>query len=152
MRKLFYLLMMIPLLGTFVRDAVQEDSTETLPVSSKGKFFIQNKLIEDKMVVEPKRFTMGLVTPKTTLFLFFAGKVYYNWMQENFGRLDSYSKIYEDVYGITKDTPSDLAVENFVRFLNQLNMGITLMEKDPKSDTYIQIKYKDGNVIKIRCD
>ena len=60
--------------------------------------------------------------------------------------------IYKNAYKITKDTPSDLAVERFIEFLNQLKMGITLMEKDPKSDTYKQVEYKGGRVIKMGCD
>ena len=131
---------------------IHTHNSDGLPVFSIDDLIVPYNLRQAGMMIEPKRFTMGLVTPKTTLFLFYDENVYYSWMQKNIGNMRMYSDLYENAYKITKDTPSDLAVENFARFLNQLNMGITLMEKDSESDTYKQVKYSGGKVIKIGCD
>lgn len=131
---------------------IHTHNRDGLPVFSIDDLIVPYTLRQDGMMVDPKRFTMGLVTPKTTLFLFFDENVYYSWMQKNMGNLSFYSTIYESVYKITKDTPSDLAVENFERFLEQTKMGITLMEKDSQSDKYKRVEYKNGRVVRTECD
>lgn len=100
------------------------------------------------MIVDVQRFTMGLITPNTTLFLFFDGSVYFDWMRENIGNMTDYSDMYEKVYRITKDTPSDLAVEYFTSLLDSWKIGITLMEKDPESNRYKRVERKGGKVFK----
>ena len=131
---------------------IHTHNSDGLPVFSVDDLIVPYKLRKDGKMVNPKRFTMGLVTPHTTLFLFFDTNVYYNWMKKNEGNLSEYSDMYKKIYRITKDTPSDLAVENFASLLKSWNIGITLMEKDPQSNRYKRVERKDGRVVKTICD
>ena len=123
-----------------------------LPVFSVDDLIVPYKLHQDGMIVDVQRFTMGLITPNTTLFLFFDGSVYFDWMRENIGNMTDYSDMYEKVYRITKDTPSDLAVEYFTSLLDSWKIGITLMEKDPESNRYKRVERKGGKVLKTICE
>ena len=73
-------------------------------------------------------------------------------MKKNEGNLDIFSHMYERTYGITKDTPSDLAVERFASLLKSWNIGITLMEKDLQSGRYKRVDSKGGIIVKTICD
>ncbi|GEM_PF-4066585 len=130
---------------------VHTHNSDGLPVFSIDDLIIPYNLLKDKRIVDGKRFTMGLVTSHTTLFLFFDMKVYSKWMESNTKNLGTFTEVYEKVYGITKDTPSDFAVARFAQFLNSLKIGITLMEKDTDSELYERVDVKAGKVIKKIC-
>lgn len=131
---------------------IHTHNRDGLPVFSLDDLIVPYMLKQDGNIVKGERFTMGLVTPNTTLFLFFDGNVYLDWMKKNIGNLKEYAIVYKNIFKITKDTPTDLAVEDFASLLKSWNIGITLMEKDPQSNRYKRVESKGGKIVKTICD
>ena len=121
---------------------IHTHNRDGLPVFSMDDLIVPYNLLEDDYIIDRRRFTMGLVTPHATLFLFFDMEVYSTWMRTNAMNLGNFTNVYRNVFGITNDTPSDLAVARFARFLKSSKIGITLMEKDEDSGLYKRVEAK----------